>query len=224
MSNARLTSLFLFAALTAVPVSTLAQSTVVIEGTVTFGAVPAPSAPVVAPLAPAPVLAPMVGPPVVASAAPQTLATTAPPPEASPELARPRTTRDWRLVGAGAGLALGSYVLNLVGTLFWVAIPNGASSIDPITPTWNHREELFFWSLVPVAGPLAQIGYAEEDWQVGLFIGSSLLQIAGFAMAIAGTARRIEVTPREGAAPAPGVSVVPYASSTGAGLTVAGTF
>lgn len=223
--------------------------TIVIEGTLTFGApappapppavalptAPAPDAPPVVIVAPAPqsiMATPAAAPtltlaPAPISRAPSSVPTLAVVRQGEVSLEAPRTRRRWGLVGAGAGIAIGAYALNVVGSLLWMAIPTGITSTDFIAPTWNgHREELLLWSLVPVVGPLAQIAYAEADWHAPLFVAASVLEIAGFVMAIVGTASRERVAPRSDRAGAPGatVTVVPYASGTGGGLSLAGSF
>ncbi len=219
--------------------------TIIIEGTLTFGVPPAapPPPPVVLPTAPAPetppvvVLAPEAQSIAAAPVATPTPAVALPAfvpgrvptvtvvPQGEASLEAPRTRRRWGLVGAGAGIAIGAYALNVVGSLLWMAIPTGVTSTDFIAPTWNgHREELLLWSLVPVVGPLAQIAYAEEDWQSALFVAASALEIAGFVMAIVGTASRVPGAPRRAAPPGATVTVVPYASETSGGLSLAGSF
>lgn len=210
----------------AAPVQAQASGTLVITIEGSLGPSAPPEAPAVevppppvvvvepaAPVAPAVVAAPVAAPAplVLTPAAPAVYGQTqalaldgaATPTEA------PRMRRRWGLVGAGAGMALGAYALNIGGTVLALALP-----------TYNsNRGNLFFASLVPIAGPLMQIGFRDGDWQIPLFLASSALQIAGWIMAFVGTFSRVPVEAEETA-----FMVLPYATEDGAGLTAGGTF
>jgi hypothetical protein len=119
-----------------------------------------------------------------------------------------RTRPRWRLVAAGAVMLGAAWALNLAGSAIWSIMPT------------QHDPDYLPWALVPIVGPFAQLANLEgEDWQrpVLALIGGA--QIAGLVLAIVGTATRQEVTQSE-----PEVFVAPYASTEGAGASVAVTF
>lgn len=116
--------------------------------------------------------------------------------------------RDWALIGAGAGMALGGWALNVVGSLFWVLWPG----------SWgNDNTPYLAWSTVPVVGPLVQLTTeSSEEWQAPIAVIVSAVQLAGWVMAIAGTASPTE--------DAPDVSVLPVVSDGYAGISAGGRF
>lgn len=150
-------------------------------------------------LRPAPVAEPTLAPVYVPDSP------TAPP--AAPE--RPRYRRRVGLMVGGAVMFAGAWGLNIGGTLLAMTLP-----------FYNeHRDDLFFSSLIPVVGPLVQIGFRDDDWQIPFFVGASALQVAGLVMAIVGTVSRVRVEDEETP-----VTVVPYASGDGAGVNLLGSF
>jgi hypothetical protein len=126
-----------------------------------------------------------------------------------PRDAAPRYRRRAGLMVAGAVMLGGMWALNIGGTLLAMSMP---------VTNWN-RTHLFFSSLVPVAGPLAQIAFRDADWQIPFFVVASAVQLTGLILAIAGTASRVRVEEPEDA-----LAVLPYASGDGAGLNVLGAF
>jgi hypothetical protein len=129
------------------------------------------------------------------------------PPAPAPEA--PRYRRNVGLMVGGAVMFGGMWALNIGGTLLAMTIP---------TTNWN-RGNLFFSSLVPIGGPLAQIAFRDGDWQIPFFVAASAVQLTGLILAIVGTASRVPVEEPEET-----ISVVPYASGEGAGLNVLGSF
>lgn len=197
--------------------------TITIEGS--FGAdldAPVPAAPAAEPPPPVVVLEPARGSmptapsgyqldaTAVLTPAPASAPAVVTPYEAPPRSeAPPRYRRNVGLMVGGAVMFGGMWALNIGGTLLAMTIP---------TSNWN-RSNLFFSSLVPIAGPLAQIAFRDGDWQIPFFVAASAVQLTGLILAIVGTASRVPVeTPEET------VTVLPYASGDGAGLNVLGSF
>ncbi len=116
--------------------------------------------------------------------------------------------RDWALVGAGAGMAIGSWALNIVGSLFWVLWPG----------SWgNDNSGYLAWATVPIAGPFLQLTeQSAEEWQIPVAVVSSAVQLAGWIMAIAGTASSSDAVPE--------VAVLPVVTEGYAGLSAGGRF
>lgn len=215
----------------AAPDSASAQATggtIVIEGTFTltiptpppsYGSAAVPEAPTVAsPYAPpAPPLVTVL-PPGPPTAPPRTLAAFGPRAAQADVTAEPtRTRRRWGLVATGAGLLLGGYALSISGALSGVTTTAGVGG----------RDEQEAWSFVPIIGPLVGMVDAGDDFQVPVLLAAFALEAAGLVMAIVGTASRVAVRPRPGRderSPTQSVSVVPYASGTGAGIAIGGAF
>lgn len=149
---------------------------------------------------------PVVGAPAVAYAGGP--AVDAPGPQ---ELVPPRSRggrRDWALIGAGAGMALGGWALNVVGSLLWVLWPG----------SWgNDNTPYLSWATVPVAGPIMQLTTSSsEEWQAPIAVIISGVQLAGWIMAIVGTA-----SPSDEVAP---LAVLPVVSDGYAGVAAGGRF
>ena len=222
----------------AIPAGARAQAaggTIVLEGTFTltipapppsYGTAPAPGAPPVAspyatpappiasPYAPAPPIVTVL-PPSPPAATPRSFAPYMPPAAAQGDvaLAAPRMRRRWGLVGLGTGFALGGYALAISGALSGLTTSSGGGDAG--------------WSFIPVVGPLIQLEDVDNGWLVPLLIVEFGLQTAGFIMAIVGTASRRPVRERRGheePAPTAAPTIVPYASSTGAGVAIGGAF
>lgn len=163
-------------------------------------------------VAPAPAPAPTVAP------APSTVMVVAPAPSSyAPTYApvldtAPRTRPVWRAVGIGAGMLGASWALNVVGSGLWMLAPS----------SWNRDGEFFYWSLVPLVGPWAQMGsMTDPSWQTPLLALDGLVQLAGFVTAIVGQCAHETVEPRatEGS-----LAVVPLLSPQMIGLAATGTF
>ena len=130
-------------------------------------------------------------------------------PPAAERVAAPRYRRRVGLIVSGAVLLGGMWALNLGGTAFAMAMPSGNA----------HREELGYAGFLPIVGPLAQIAFRDDDWQIPLFAVASAVQLTGLVLAIVGSVSRVPVDVAE-----QGVTIVPYASAAGAGLNVVGGF
>lgn len=205
------------------PRAAFAQSggaTLTLDGTLTFEGTltltippgyealpePVPSAPPATVLPPPAVILPpaaVVPPPpvleVLPASTPQMLV---PPvvPVASDVAAAPRMRRRWGLVVPGALMLAGGYGLGL-----GMGLSSSRSSA---------------WPLVPFAGALVQIGQDNDLGRLPFYLLSSGLQIAGFIMAVVGTATRRPVRERDAAH----VSVVPVVSDSITGAVVSGSF
>jgi len=116
--------------------------------------------------------------------------------------------RDWALVGAGAGMAIGGWAVNIVGSLFWALWPG----------TWgNDNSGYLAWATVPVVGPFLQLSeQSAEEWQIPVAVISSAVQLAGWIMAIAGTASSSDDIPE--------VAVLPVVADGYAGISAGGRF
>jgi hypothetical protein len=174
------------------------RGTIVIEALVT-----PPPAPVVAP---PPVLAPVPAAPPF-SVAPQYGIVE----HGAVAEPAPRSRPSWRTVAIGSALLVGAYALNLGGTLFWSTMPGLRHS---------QRDPFIGWSLVPIAGPIAQLTMAPEDWMMPILAIDLLLQVAGLVTAIVGTV--VRETPERSVGPT--ITVTPVASTELVGLAAAGTF
>src|SRR5262249_45956360 len=124
----------------------------------------------------------------------------------------PRTRPVWRAVGIGAAIFGASWALNVVGSGLWMLAPE----------SWNRSGDFFYWSLVPLVGPWAQMGsMTEPSWQTPVLAIDGLLQLAGFITAIIGQSTRETVVTRD---TAPTFALIPTVSSSTVGLAMAGTF
>lgn len=130
------------------------------------------------------------------------------PPEA-PSDAPPRYRRRVGLIVGGAVMLGGAWALNIGGTAFAL-----------LMPTYNaHRDELAAAAFVPIAGPLMQIAFRDDDWQIPVFAVASAIQLTGLVLAITGTVSRVRVEERETQ-----LAVLPYAGPDGGGATLLGSF
>lgn len=195
------------------PAPDTGRGVIVIEALVAPAPAPAPSAPAAPPLmayappvvAPVPAVAPLsvtaqYG--VPASFAPTDVA----------QAEAPRSRPSWRTIGTGIGLFLGGYVINIAGSALW--------SLTTIFT--GQRSDFFLWSLVPIAGPIAQLTMADQDWMMPILAVDLLIQVAGLVTAIAGTA--VRQSSLRATASGPSISFAPVASREVVGLTAVGTF
>jgi len=129
----------------------------------------------------------------------------------APEAAEPRARgprRDWGMIGAGAGMAIGGWALNVVGSLFWVLWPGSWENDNTGYPSW---------STVPVAGPVIQLTEpSSEEWQAPVAVITSAVQLAGWIMAIAATVAPLDSIPE--------VAVLPVVADGYAGIVAGARF
>jgi hypothetical protein len=121
----------------------------------------------------------------------------------------PRYRRRVGLIVGGAVMLAGAWALNIGGTAFAL-----------LMPTYNaHRDELMASAFVPIIGPLAQIAFRDDDWQIPIFAVASAIQLTGLVLAITGTVSRVRVEEPERQ-----LAVLPYAGPGGGGVTLLGSF
>lgn len=114
------------------------------------------------------------------------------------------TQPNWGLFGAGVGIVGGLWLLSGVISM----------AIDP-------NSEIAALGWIPVAGPLVQLGWAENPLFFSLLLIDGLAQIAGVVMAIIGRAAQEPVTQVAlgDDADAPRLTVLPWAAPTAGGAS-----
>jgi hypothetical protein len=132
-----------------------------------------------------------------------------------------RTRLRWGLIGPGIGLIIGGWVGN------WITGLVGGIGMALGTSTPETADDHIRWSFVPWIGPWVNVGFAAnafgDDGLVGMHVLWGVLQTGGLLMCILGTVFPEEVVSMQyvlGDDPdGPVLSVLPYASQNGAGLT-----
>lgn len=124
-----------------------------------------------------------------------------------------RTRANRGLVVGGAVTFGGTYLANMLASVMlsaWTYNENGAEYMN--------------MSLVPIAGPWIQLGYAVTDGQIALGIMAGAAQAAGVAMFIAGLTVARSPVPEVNLGAGARVTFAPTATGDSAGLAALGTF
>lgn len=117
------------------------------------------------------------------------------------------------LVVGGAVTFGGTYLANMLASVMLSA--------------WTYNEnsaEYMNMSLVPIAGPWIQLGYAATDAQIALGIMAGVAQAAGLAMFIAGLTVARSPVPEVQLGAGTRVTFTPTVTGDSAGLAALGTF
>jgi len=144
-----------------------------------------------------------------------------------------RTRPMWSLVGAGAGIFIGTWGADIGLSFGYIASLETVTAIGAIGGVGMRSSydtaPYLAWSLAPLIGPFVQVPvsneFSHDDWIRGFHVLFGVLQWAGLAMLITGLVVREQVVPRRRALP-PGIqaSIVPQLGPQQVGLLVSGTF
>ncbi|MEC7518868.1 MAG: hypothetical protein VYE22_03330 [Myxococcota bacterium] len=127
------------------------------------------------------------------------------------------TRPTWGLLGPGIGLLVGGYVAEIFVGLFG-GLAMGFDSA--VTGSSYDGNAFFYSSLIPVAGPIAQMAVVDFDdgWMPWLLL-DTILQVGGLTMIILGAAIQQEVEVYAELDDGVDLAVLPTFGTDGAGLS-----